>query len=73
MKVRVVVRGSRGIECAVVDVSPEGAFAWPRKLLRNIERWVIRACEQTANDSVCRSLAVEVHAEGADCDHEVPS
>jgi hypothetical protein len=75
VKVVVVVRSTRAERSLVLEPQP-GWEQWKGLLfdfLGDLEDSVKAACLRTAGDAVCRSFSVEVHAEGADCDHEVPS
>lgn len=73
MRVLVVVRSSKCVRAFPVSVEMGRGAVYPEpQPFASVAAWIGEACARTSNDRVCRSLSVEVHAEGADCDHEVP-
>lgn len=70
-RVLVVVRTSRHAKVFPVEMVMGKGGVSTGDPMESVGRWVSEACARTSNDLVCRSLSVEVHVDGADCDHEV--
>lgn len=72
MRVVVVVRSSTRAKTFSLDVADGAGRVLCDGAVGAVDGWLGVACVRTAGDSLCRSITVEVHADGAECDHEVP-